>query len=159
MRLLKQSTAIILRAGPFVNVADGYTYSAGLTIAQADIQLSKAGGAFAQTSAATPTTTYDSKGHYQVPLTTTDTGTLGLLRVMLDKTPTSLPVWEDFMVVPANVFEALVNGTEFLEVTGLRANFSIAATTLTVKKPDGTTTQFTKSLTPTPGASPITGIS
>lgn len=159
MQFLKQSTAVTFRAGPFVDRTDGYTFEAGETIAQADIQISKNGGAFAQTSAGSPTTTYDAKGHYQLPLTTTDTNTLGLLRVMIDKTANCLPVWHDFMVVPANVYESLITGVEFLMTTGLATVFSISGATLTVKKTDGSTTQFTKSITATPGASPITGLS
>ena len=63
MRLLRQSTAFTFRAGPFLDATDGVTAETALSIAQADIQISKAGGAFAQTSAspttapaATPTT-------------------------------------------------------------------------------------------------------
>jgi hypothetical protein len=76
-QFLKQSTAFTFRIGPFVDSTDGVTAETALSIAQADIQISKAGGAFAQTSAS-PTTTHDADGWYQCPLTTTDTGTLGM---------------------------------------------------------------------------------
>lgn len=109
-QLLKQSTAKILRMGPFVDQTDGYTAETGLTIAQADIQISKNGGAFAQTSASSPTTTHDADGWYQVPLTATDTGTLGPLTVQVAMSG-ALPVWEHFMVVPAAIYESLVSGT------------------------------------------------
>ncbi|MDF1551917.1 MAG: hypothetical protein P1P84_02590 [Deferrisomatales bacterium] len=129
MRLLKQSTAFTFRAGPFVDSTDGVTPETGLTIGQADIQISKAGGAFAQTSAA-PTTTHDSDGYYQCPLTATDTGTLGALRVQITMTG-ALPVWEDWTVVPANVFDSLVAGTDTLnaEVASIAAN-AITATAI-----------------------------
>lgn len=111
-RLLKQSTAFTFRIGPFVDSTDGFTAETGLTIAQADIQISKAGGAFAQTSAS-PTTTHDADGWYQCPLTATDTGTLGPLTVQIAMSG-ALPVWEHFMVVPANVYDSLVGGTDVL---------------------------------------------
>jgi hypothetical protein len=113
-RLLKQSTAFTFRIGPFVDSTDGFTAETALSIAQADIQISKAGGAFAQTSAS-PTTTHDADGWYQCPLTTTDTGTLGSLTVQIVMSG-ALPVWEHFMVVPANVYDSLISGSDNLQV-------------------------------------------
>lgn len=113
-RLLKQSTAFTFRAGPFVDSTDGVTAETGLTIAQADIQISKAGGAFAQTSAS-PTTTHDADGWYQCPLTATDTGTLGTLTVQITMAG-ALPVFHDFMVLPANIFDSLVSGSDLIDV-------------------------------------------
>jgi hypothetical protein len=112
-RFLKQSTAFTFRIGPFVDATDGVTAETGLTIAQADIQISKAGGAFAQTSAS-PTTTHDADGWYQCPLTATDTGTVGALTVQI-VVAGALPVWEHFMVLPANVYDSLVGGTDLLD--------------------------------------------
>jgi hypothetical protein len=114
MRLLKQSTAFTFRIGPFVDATDGVTAETGLTIAQADIQISKAGGAFAQTSAS-PTTTHDADGWYQCPLTATDTNTLGALTVQIVVSGAA-PVWEHFMVLPAQVYDSLVGGTDLLDV-------------------------------------------
>lgn len=81
-RYLKQSTAFSFRAGPFVDSTDGVTPETGLSIGQADIQISKDGGAFAQTST-TPTATHDVDGFYICPLTAGDTDTLGPLRVQI----------------------------------------------------------------------------
>ena len=114
-RFLKQSTAFTFRAGPFLDATDGVTAETALTIAQADIQISKAGAAFAQTSAASPTTTHDADGWYQCPLTTTDTGTVGALTVQIVMAG-ALPVWHDFMVLPANVYDSLM-GTDLLDVS------------------------------------------
>ena len=113
-RYLKQSTAFTFRIGPFVDSTDGVTAETGLSIAQADIQISKNGGAFAQTSAS-PTTTHDTDGWYQCPLTTTDTNTLGPLTVQINMSG-ALPVWEHFMVMPANAYDSLVGGSDTLEV-------------------------------------------
>jgi hypothetical protein len=114
-RLLRQSTAFTFRIGPFLDDSDGVTAETGLTINQADIQLSKDGGAFAQTSDAAPTTTHDTDGWYQCPLTTTDTNTLGPLTVQIVISG-ALPVWEHFMVISANVYDSLVDASDNLQV-------------------------------------------
>lgn len=155
-RWLKQSTAFTFRVGPFVDATDGVTAETALTIAQADIQISKNGGAFAQTSAS-PTTTHDADGWYQCPLTSTDTNTLGPLTVQIVMSG-ALPVWEHFMVVPANVYESLIADTQWLEATTLRNDVTISGATITVRAKDGTTTQYTKTGTFTAGADVLTGL-
>lgn len=155
-RWLKQSTAFTFRIGPFVDSTDGVTAETALTIAQADIQISKNGGAFAQTSAS-PTTTHDADGWYQCPLTSTDTNTLGPLTVQIVMAG-ALPVWEHFMVVPANVYESIIADTQWLETTTLRNDVTISGTTITVRAKDGSTTQYTKTGTFTAGADVLTGL-
>ena len=111
---LKQSTAVILKLGPFVDSTDFTTLEAALVIGQADIQISKNGGAFAQTSAVSPVTTYDADGFYPIPLTATDTGTVGTIAVQVSMTG-ALPVWWYGMVVPANTY-ALIDSGDYLTV-------------------------------------------
>ena len=155
-RWLKQSTSFTFRIGPFVDSTDGVTAETALTIAQADIQISKNGGAFAQTSAS-PTTTHDADGWYQCPLTSTDTNTLGPLTVQIVMAG-ALPVWEHFMVVPANVYESIIADTQWLEATTLRNDVAISGTTITVRAKDGSTTQYTKTGAFTAGADVLTGL-
>ena len=102
---LKQSTAATVKLGPFLDDADGKTAEEGLTISQADIRLTKNGGDAAQTNNAAGTT-HDEKGWYDVPLDTTDTNTLGRLTVFIHESG-ALPVWQDFMVVPSNVWDSM----------------------------------------------------
>ena len=113
-QLLKQSTAATVKVGPFVDDTDGKTAETGLTIAQADIRLSKNGGAFAQTNNSAGAT-HDENGYYGVPLDATDTGTLGRLRVAISESG-ALPVVHDFLVVPAAVYDSLVAGSDKLPV-------------------------------------------
>ena len=124
-RILRQSTAFTFRIGPFLDDTDFKTTETGLSIAQGDIQISKDGGAFAQTSATTPTTTHDTDAWYQCPLTATDTGTLRPLTVQIAMTG-ALPVWEHFIVVPANIYDALVDGTDYLQVDAMQVEGSDA---------------------------------
>lgn len=114
VRLLKQSTAKTLRFGPFVDDSDGKTAETGLTISQADIRLSKNGAAFAQTNDSSGAT-HDENGWYYLQLDTTDTGTLGPLTVAIHESG-ALPVWADFLVVPANVYDSWVSGSDYLQI-------------------------------------------
>jgi hypothetical protein len=111
---LKQSTATTVKMGPFLSSTDGDTEMTSLTIAQASIRLTKNGAGFAQTHNSAGAT-HDEKGYYGVPLDDTDTNTLGRLRVAIH-VATSLAVWQDFFVVPANVFDSLIGGTANLKV-------------------------------------------
>jgi hypothetical protein len=112
MQWLKQSTAATVKLGPFLADTDGKTAETGLTISQADVRLSKNGGNYAQKNESSAST-HDELGEYDCDLDTTDTGTLGRLRVMVQESG-ALPVWRDFMVVPANVYDSLVGGSDTL---------------------------------------------
>ena len=114
MLYLKQSTSATLKIGPFLDNADGYTAETGLTVSQADVRLSKNGGNMAQKSDATACT-HDELGWYDCPLNAADTNTLGRLQLMVAESG-ALPVFHNFMVVPANVYESFVLGTDYLDV-------------------------------------------
>lgn len=111
MVYLKQSTSVTLLIGPFVDSTDGNTAETALTIAQADVRLSKNGGNMAAKNDAT-SCTHDELGYYTCPLDATDTGTLGILKVMVHETG-ALPVWEECMVVTANVWDTLCSTEHF----------------------------------------------
>ena len=111
---LKQSTTVTIQLGPFLDSTDGVTAETGLTITQADIRLSKNGAAFAQATDANAAT-HDENGWYRKQIDTTDTGTLGRLIVAVNESG-ALPVWREFMVVPANEYDSLISGSDTLEV-------------------------------------------
>ena len=113
MNILKQSTAATIKFGPLIDDTDGKSAETGLTLAQADVRLSKNGGDFAQKNSTT-SATHDENGYYDIPLNATDTGTLGRLRVAVSKSG-ALPVWQDFLVVTANVYDTLCS-TDSLDV-------------------------------------------
>lgn len=100
MIYLKQSTAADVMLGPFIDDTDGKTTEEALTLVQADLQLSKNGGAAAQKNDAT-TGTHRYGGNYMIDLNATDTGTLGHMRLMC-KESGALPVIADFVVVTAS---------------------------------------------------------
>src|SRR3990167_6107497 len=111
---LKQSTAMDVKIGPFVDATDGVTPETALTITQPDIRLAKNGGAWAQKNAA-QTLSHEENGWYEVALDATDTNTLGILVVAIYESG-ALPVWREFLVVPANIYDSLVSGSDALQV-------------------------------------------
>lgn len=110
---LKQSTAATIVLGPFVDSTDGVTAETALTISQADVRLSKNAGTFAQKSD-TGSCSHMEAGHYACTLNTTDTNTLGHLRVAVAESG-ALPVWRDYLVLPSNVYDSLLS-TDKLQV-------------------------------------------
>jgi hypothetical protein len=82
------------------------TEETALTLAQADMRLSKDGGAFAQKSAA-GNATHDSDGWYSTTLSTTDTNTVGILKLNVHQPANMFPVWETFYVVEEAVYDAM----------------------------------------------------
>jgi hypothetical protein len=103
---LRQSTAQVIRFGPCLDKDDGVTEETALTLAQADMRLSKDGGAFAQKSAA-GNATHDSDGWYSTTLSTTDTATVGELILNVHQPANMLPVWKTFYVVEEAVYDQL----------------------------------------------------
>jgi carbohydrate-binding DOMON domain-containing protein len=123
---LKQSTSVVIPFGPFVDKTDGVTLETGMVSAldngTTGIMLSKNGGTLAVRSATVTASTYDAHGCYKVTLSTTDTGTLGSLRVIYTEPATCLAVWRDFEVVAAHVYDGLVAGGDYLQVDTKQIN-------------------------------------
>src|SRR3990167_2830085 len=109
--VLRQSTSVVVSFGPFVDKTDGVTPEVGLVSAidhaTTGILLSKNGGALTIRSQAVTASTYDAYGMYRVTLSTTDTNTVGTLRMAFIETATCLPVWQDFQVVEEEVYDDL----------------------------------------------------
>lgn len=113
MQYLKQSTAVTLKLGPFLDDTDGKTAETALTIAQVDVRLSKNGGDIAQKTEVT-SCTHDELGIYGCPIDVTDTNTLGRLQLFVHESG-ALPVWHEYLVIPANVYDSMFS-TDKLEV-------------------------------------------
>jgi len=136
---VKQSTAVNVILGPFVDSTDGVTAETALTISQADIRLSKNGAAFAQTNNATGAT-HRENGHYLIPLDSTDTNTLGQLRVAVAESG-ALPCWLDLEVVTANVWDSLFS-TDLLQVDVTQVSGDTTAADNLEAAADGTGYKF-----------------
>lgn len=123
MLLVKQSTAITDKWGPFVDATDGVTPETALTIQKANVRLSKAGGNMAAASAdqgaADAGAPHDESGVYDGSLDATDTATLGRLRVDIQVSGAA-PYFKEYMVLPANIYDSLIAGTDYQEVDILK---------------------------------------
>src|SRR3972149_7835065 len=117
--LLPQSTAYTFRLGPFLDSTDGNTQENALTVAYTDVLLSKAGGALTAKAETTNLTGTGANAHYTCILGTGDTGTLGSLRVWCHVTG-ALCVYQDFLIVPALVYNSLVAGSDNLQVDAIQ---------------------------------------
>jgi hypothetical protein len=107
---LKQSTAVDVLLGPFLDEDDGKTAEAGLTISQADVKLSKNGQSLAQKNDANACAADGTDGYYNCPLNTTDTNTVGQLTVIVHESG-ALPVRLDYHVVEEAVYDAMYGGS------------------------------------------------
>ena len=112
---LKQSTASQeVALGFFVDSTDGNTEKTGLTIANTDIRLHKAGA----TTLANPAAgaTHISNGIYYWVADATDTNTLGSMAVYCHPTG-ALATKVECVVLAANVYDSLIGGGDILDVS------------------------------------------
>ncbi len=120
---LKQSTAsqeVLL--GPFVDATDGNTAETGLTIANTDIKVWKA-GATTLANKNSGGATHISGGNYYAVLDATDTDTLGS-GTLIVQVAGALAVRHDFCVLAANVYDSLIGGGDLLDVSTTQFNGS-----------------------------------
>lgn len=103
--LLKLNTAVSVKMGAFVDIADGVTPMAALTPV---VRISKNGGAWANRNSG-DAISYDEGGFYNVPLSTTDTNTVGNLVLLVSNPGVHLPVWLNLQVSTENDLDALVS--------------------------------------------------
>jgi hypothetical protein len=133
--VLRQSTAsqeVLL--GPFLDSTDGDSEEAGLTIANTDILIWKCGGA-SPAAKNSGGATHTSNGIYLATLDATDTNTCGSMMLYCHMAG-ALFVKQPCMVLPQNVYDSLVLGTDYLltdlSTTGL--DTTIVEGTITVKQ-------------------------
>lgn len=116
MQILKQSTASqAIKLGPFVDDTDGKTAETGLTIANTDIQVSKAGGTFGNKNSGGGT--HDADGWYTATLDATDTATVGTLDVQVVVSG-ALPVFARFQVVEEAIYDGIFAASAGALATG-----------------------------------------
>src|SRR3990167_5705567 len=128
MQILKQSTAIEVKIGPFVDATDGVTAESGLTITSAEVLLAKNAGDWTAKTEAT-SLVHESNGWYRCLLDTTDTGTLGMMGLQVAEAG-AVPVWDWFWIVTANIYDTLfstdVFDTSVTQIAGAAVSTSTA---------------------------------
>lgn len=102
-QILRQSTAVDVLIGPFLDLTDGATSEIGETPV---VKLSKNGQALAAKSDVT-VPVYDVDGYYNCEFDATDTNTVGTLILTVAKSATALPVRHEFQVVETVVYDSL----------------------------------------------------
>lgn len=136
MVILKADTQVVVQFGPFLDKDDGVTLEAGITAASLDhvttgIRISKNGGTFAARAATVTASAYDAHGMYKITLKVGDVDTEGVLRMVYDDATVCLPVWQDYMVVNANVYDSLyaADTTDYLQVDAFQLRGSTTSAT------------------------------
>lgn len=129
-QILRAATASQeISLGVFVDETDGFTAEAGLSIANTDIKLHKA-GATTLASKNSGGATNISGGTYYAVLDATDTDTVGNLTVLVHKAG-ARPVVKEFVVLPNNVYDSLV-GLDLLDVNTVtvvdKTGYALAST-------------------------------
>lgn len=117
---LRQSTAsqeVLL--GPAIDDTDFKTPKTGLTIANTDIKVWKA-GATTLANKNSGGATEISGGYYYGVFDATDTDTAGSMRISI-KVATALIIFMDVCVLPAQVYDSLVLGTDLLDANASQA--------------------------------------
>ena len=102
---LKQSTAVDILLGPFLDETDGKTAETGLTIEDEHVLLSKNGQALAAKNDANDAA-HDAVGYHNCPLDATDTNTVGQLTITAHLSG-ALPVRFDYHIVEEAVYDAM----------------------------------------------------
>jgi hypothetical protein len=108
-QILRQSTQVVVRIGPFVDVTDGFTPETGITLGAADEAeaLRAAGAATLDISGATWAAVTGCRGWYDLTLSTTATNTVGTLDIVVQDDSVCLPVFARFLVIEEAIYDGL----------------------------------------------------
>lgn len=102
-QILRQSTAVDVLIGPFLDSGDAYTAETGLSPA---VKISKNGQALAAKSDVT-VPVHDADGYYNCELDATDTNTVGTIVLTVAGSATHLPVRHEFQVIEEATYDYL----------------------------------------------------
>jgi hypothetical protein len=125
MRFLRTNTAIRLTVGPFFDKTDGVTPETGLTVTSCKLTLMVDDGnvpTLALDASATASggsndmvhVTGDDAGFYDLELTAANLNYVGRAMLAITDAAAHCPVFHEFMILPAMVYDALVLGTDTL---------------------------------------------
>src|SRR3990170_5873331 len=125
MRYLRNNTATRITAGPFLDKTDGVTPEVAITVTACKLTfMVDTGGVPTLILDVAPTAsggsndmvhiTGDDAGFYDLELAAADVNYLGRAMLSLNDVATHCPVFHEFMIVPAVVYDALILGTDLL---------------------------------------------
>ncbi|MGH7186130.1 MAG: hypothetical protein ACREIB_07640, partial [Pseudomonadota bacterium] len=131
MRFLRTNTAVIVTVGPFYDKTDGVTIETALTISNERITLTAdtdAGSAptniLDNVTGATSGTANDlnyitgnDAGMMQLELAAADVNRLGRMFLSITDAANHVPVFHEFMVLPAVIYDWFILGTDLADVS------------------------------------------
>ena len=131
MRFLRTNTAVIVTVGPFYDKTDGVTIETGLTITNERITLTadtddgsaptnildNVTGATSGTSNDLNYITGNDAGMMQLELSAANTNRLGRMLLSITDAANHVPVFHEFMVLPAMIYDAFILGTDVLDAS------------------------------------------
>lgn len=133
-QILRQSTQVVVRIGPFVDVTDAFTPETGVTLSGADeAELLKAAGAATVSIAGnTFAAISGADGWYDLTLSTTDTNTIGPLDVVVNDDSVCLPVFVRFQVIEEAAYDTIYAASALpASTTNITAGTVTTATNVT----------------------------
>jgi hypothetical protein len=131
MRFLRTNTAVLVTVGPFYDKTDGVTIETALTITNERITLTadtdagsaptnildNIAGATSGTANDLNYITGNDAGLMQLELAAADVNRLGRMMLSITDAANHVPVFHEFMVLPAVIYDAFVLGTDLLDVS------------------------------------------
>lgn len=141
MRLLRTNTATRVTIGPFYDKTDGVTPEIALTVTNCQLTLvvDDAGVPTLVLDAAATASggdndmvhvTSDAAGFYDLELTAAQLNYLGRAMLAITDAANHCPVFHEFMIIPANVYDALVLGTDYLQADSVQVEGADATDTI-----------------------------
>lgn len=146
-RYLRQNTARTITVGPFFDVTDGITPEVSLTVTGCHLTLmvdNEGTPTLALDADATASggnndmvhVTNDDAGYYTLELTQANTNYVGGATLTIIDTDVHLPVFHEFTILPANVYDSLIVGTDLLDVNTAQWLGTACATPTTAGVPE-----------------------
>lgn len=118
MQILRQSTAVDVLIGPFLDLTDAATAETGES---PTVKLSKNGQTLAAKSDVT-TPVHDADGYYNCELDATDTNTIGTLVLTVAASANALPVRHEFQIVEESVYDRMFASSAVGPLTAAEVN-------------------------------------
>lgn len=133
MRFLKTNTATRVTVGPFLDKTDGITPETALTVTSCKLTLMvDTGGVPTLVLDTNPTAsggsndmvhvTGDDAGFYDLELAAANVNYVGNAILAITDAATHCPVFHELVILPANVYDSLVGGTDQLQVDAVEVS-------------------------------------
>lgn len=128
MQYLRTNTATRITVGPFFDQTDGVTPETALTVTSEKLTMTvDDGGVPTLVLDTNPTAsggnndmvhiTGDDAGYYDLELTAANVNYFGRARLALTNAAAHCPVFHEFMIIPAVVYDAMILGTDLFDVS------------------------------------------